>query len=500
MRAKRWLLVGWLASLLLLSGSAAVVSPSPAADNCYTIVVGRNASADGSVIIAHNEDDAGEMIVNLRKIRPRDYGSPQRIALGKGAVYETDGKTLGFLWIEATKQEFADSFINQAGVLVTSDSCPSNETRDDVTDGGIGYMLRRLIAEKAGSAKEAIKIAAALVEKYGYTGSGRTYTIADKNEAWMMAIIKGRHWYAQRIPDDEVAIIPNHYTIRTINPDDASRFMGSPDIVDYARKNGWYDAAKDGPFDFKKAFSKVFTADLTLDRNTLRHWRGLNLLSGRGWEINDAYPFSFKPAKKVSAESLMGILRDHYEGTEYDVSDGYKNGSPNRMKYRSICTGTTINSFIASLSAARPEPISIFLWIALGKPDTTAYMPLYYGVDSLPPGSGLGADIHDYTDFYARHFDDAEWQPQKGGLLNNKVFLLQKIAEEDYAKMRPEIDADLRPAEKEFVENRGKIESDFADLYAKNEKEALRKLTAYVAAAFARIGEITSGILAKHPR
>ncbi len=493
----------FLASLVFVFFVAAVAAPTAsigAADNCYTIVVGRNASADGSVIVAHNEDDAGEMIVNLRKVKPRDYGSPQKVALGKGAVYESDGKTLGFLWIEATKQEFADSFINQAGVLLTSDSCPSNETKDDLTDGGIGYMLRRIVAEKASSAREGVKLAAALVEKYGYTGSGRTYTIADKNEAWMMAIIKGRHWFAQRVPDDEVAVIPNHYVIRAIDPSDSGRFMGSPDIVDYARANGWYDESKDGSFDFKKAFSRVFTADLTQDRNTLRHWRGLNLLSGREWPISDAYSFSFKPAKKVAAESLMAVLRDHYEGTPYDATNGYKEGTPNKTKFRTICTGTTINSFIASLHVGRPEPISIFLWIALGKPDTTAYMPLYYGVDSLPPGSGLGAGIHDYADFYARHFDDAEWQAQKGELLNTNVFLLQKMAEENYAEMRAEIDAALLPAEKEFVENREKIESEFAALYAKDEKEALRKLTASVAAAFARIGELTAGILAKHPR
>ena len=80
--------------------------------------------------------------------------------------------------------------------------------KSDVTDGGIGYMLRRLVAEKAKSAREAVTIAGGLVEKFGYTGSGRTYTLADKNEAWMMAIIQGRHWFAQRVPDDEVGRHP----------------------------------------------------------------------------------------------------------------------------------------------------------------------------------------------------------------------------------------------------------------------------------------------------
>ncbi|MGD0784049.1 MAG: C69 family dipeptidase, partial [Candidatus Aminicenantales bacterium] len=227
--------------LALALGLSVFAAVNPNHDtNCYTVVVGRKASADGSVIVAHNEDDAGDIIVNLRKIQARDYGAPQKVALGHGAAYESDGKTNAFLWIEATTQEFADSFINQYGVLLTSDSCPSREQKEDVTDGGIGYMLRRLVAEKAKSAREAVAIAGALVEKFGYTGSGRTYTLADKNEAWMMAVVKGRHWMAQRVPDDEVAVIPNHYNIRAIDLNDPSRFLGSRDIVEYAKANGWY--------------------------------------------------------------------------------------------------------------------------------------------------------------------------------------------------------------------------------------------------------------------
>ena len=467
--------------------------------NCYTIIVGKDASADGSVIVGHNEDDSGDIIVNLRKIKARNYGTPQRVGLGRGAVYETDGTTNEFLWIEATTQEFADSFINEYGVLVASDSCPSKETKADLTDGGIGYMLRRLIAEKAKSAREAVKIAGELVEKYGYTAAGRTYSIADKNEAWMMAVIHGRHWFAERVPDDAVAVIPNHYTIRQIRSNDPDHFMGSREIVDYARNSGWYDEARDGPFDFKKAFMQPPGADLVFDRNTLRHWRGLTLISGQTWDIDDAYPFSIKPAKKVTAESLMEILRDHYEGTAYDETDGYKKGSPNKTKYRCICTATTINSFIASLNAGRPGPISVSLWIALGKPDTTVYLPLYYGVDSMPPGAGLGPDIHDYPALYERHYDHTELKARKDDLLNTKVLRLQMTAEADYAAFRELIHRELSPAEKEFVEGRKAFEADFLSAYGKDKKEAQRKLTAYVADAFAKINNLYDKILKKLP-
>jgi len=493
MRKKIFILLFLFLALGLLS-----LAEESRGDNCYTILVGKKASVDGSVIVGHNEDDSGNIIVNLRKIQARDYGARQKISLGKGGYFETDGQTNEFLWIEATTQEFADSFINQYGVVITSDSCSSKETKDDFTDGGIGYMLRRILAEKAKSARDALKIAGELIEKYGYTASGRTYLIADKNEAWMMAVIRGRHWFAARVPDDEVAVIPNHYTIRQIRPNDLDHFMGSRDIVDYARKNGWYDETKDGPFDFKKAFHRPLGSDLVFDRNTLRHWRGLNWLSGQKWEVSEAYLFSFKPGKKVTAESLMNILRDHYEGTEYDDTDGYKKGTPNRTKYRCICTRSTINSFIASLNGKLLEPISVSVWLALGKPDTTVYLPLYYGIENLPSSAGLGIRTHDYEIFYKQHFDDAEFKTAKDRLLQTKILQLQKIAEANYAPMIETIRQELFPAEKTFIENRRKFESDFSALYAKDKKEALKKLDAYVAAAFDKISDLYGKILAKH--
>ncbi len=490
------ILIGVIAFVTL---GLAVFAERSRETNCYTIVVGRKASVDGSVIVGHNEDDTGNIIVNLRKIKARDYGSPQRVSLGRGAVYETDGKTNEFLWIEATTQEFADSFINQFGVLVTSDSCASKATKDDVTEGGIGYMLRRLVAEKAKSAKEAVTLAGGLVEKYGYTGSGRTYTFADKSEAWMMAVIKGRHWFAERVPDDEVAVIPNHYTIRGIDPGNTADFLGSRDIVEYAKANGWYDEAKDGKFDFKKAFARPGGPDLVADRNTLRHWRGLNYLSDKKWELSDAYPFSFKPGKKVAAEALMGLLRDHYEGTEYDATDGYKTGTPNKTKFRTICTSSTITSFIASLNSELPEPFSIFLWIALGKPDTTVYLPVYYGIDHLPPAAGLGTDVHDYPLFYKQHFDDAEFKAARDRLLHTKVLAFQAIAEANYASNLEMIKKELFPVEKKYIESRPVFALGVAALYARDKLAALKTLELYVADAFEKISGIYDKLLAKKP-
>lgn len=486
-----------LIALLALVFVLAALAPAAAADDgeCFTVLVGKNASADGAVVVAHNEDDRGEIIVNVRKIRGRDGGASRRVDLGKGAFYETDSRANGFLWIEATTQEFADSFVNEHGVLITSDSCPSRVTDEDYTDGGIGWMLRRLLAEKAASAREAVRLAGELVERYGYRSSGRTYSIADKDEAWMLAVLRGRRWYAQRVPDDEVAVIPNYFTIREIRPGDADHFMGSPDIVEYAARNGWYNPAKDGPFDFKKAFDRPSSRQPAEDGNILRHWRGLGLVTGKAWELGGDYPFSVKPAKKMTAEALMAVLRDHYEGTDYDATDGYRTGTPNKTRFRTICTASTIDSFVVSLRAGGPEPLASAIWLAFGKPDTTIYLPLYYGVAALPAGAGLGAETPDDAVMARQHYADAELQAAKGELLNTKVLELEKAAEANYGFVHLKIERQLFPEERSFLRARPKFEKKFAALYAKDQARAQKMLDDYVAAAFGRVAILTGRLL-----
>lgn len=491
--APRILLASVLAGLLLAAAAAAGTQDG----ECFTVLVGKKASADGSVMIAHNEDDRGDILVNLRKIAGRDYGAPPKVDLGKGAFYEASPRTLGFLWIEGTTQEFADCFVNERGLVVVSDSCPSRITQGELIDGGIGYMLRRLVAEQAPSAREAVKLAGRLIEAYGYRGSGRTYSFADKDEAWMLAALNGRHWCAQRVPDDEIAIIPNHFTIREIDLGNPDRFLASPGLIEYAVKSGWYDQARDGAFDFKKAFTRPSDRDLTLDGNTLRHWRGLSLLTDKTWEIGTGYPFSTKPGRKITAEALMAVLRDHYEGTPYDATDGYKTGSPNKTKYRTICTASTIHSLVASLDARRPEPLQVRLWLALGKPDTTIYLPLYSGLDKLPRQAGTGTLVHDYALFYKQHFEDADLKADKERLLRTKVLALENAAEANYAAMRSAIGTRLGPVEREFLAGRAVLEADVTTLYAKDKAKALAKLSDFVTRAFATVEGFTDLLLGK---
>ena len=107
------------------------------------------------------------------------------------------------------------------GVLVCSNSARTENSCDpgELVDGGIGYNLRRAVAERAVSARNAVEVLTGLVSRWGYASPGRLYTVADSREAWIVQVVFGRRsWVARRVPDDEVALLPNCYTVRRLKP------------------------------------------------------------------------------------------------------------------------------------------------------------------------------------------------------------------------------------------------------------------------------------------
>ena len=242
--------------------------------NCYSILVGKNASTDGSVFFAHNEDDMGQNFVDLHKV-PRinhKLGEKQIFMNGTDSIDEVS-ETFGYLWITGAVYN-EEQYLNEWGVAITS-----NSSRSKVVNGNgrIEHNLRRLVAERARSAREAVKIAGSLVEKYGYASSGRVYSIADPKEAWVFEVTEGKHWIARKVPDDEVVIIPNYYVIDDFNISDTLNYLSSHDIIEYAVSNGWYDPKTDKSFNFRKAYCRKDRFEAVF--NIARKWIILNKLS-----------------------------------------------------------------------------------------------------------------------------------------------------------------------------------------------------------------------------
>lgn len=210
---------------------AVILATVAGAIACDGIVVGRLASVDGSVLLGHNEENALDRVLEFRKIPPIGSGADGKVDLGRGGQIDSVPETCGFLWSENPGLEFSDGYLNESGVAVVSIQCLSREdgydalvARGEIRHGGIGYMLRRLVAQRADSAREGMELIGRLVEEFGYVDSGRTYAVADPREAWVVEVVRGRRWVAQRVPDDAVVILPARHVIGEIDLDDADNF------------------------------------------------------------------------------------------------------------------------------------------------------------------------------------------------------------------------------------------------------------------------------------
>jgi len=444
--------------------------------DCFSIIVGKDASFDGSVLLAHNEDDFGDQILNMYKVPAQSRNQGDSVTFKNGSRIQQISRTNGFIWLQLPKMEVSDAFITENGVTIASNGCPSREDDPELTDGGIVYWIRRLLAERAESARHAVKLAGSLIEKYGYASSGRTYVIADKNEGWMLAAVHGKHWIAQRVPDDMAAVIPNYYTIGKIDLADTTRFYGSSDIIDYAEERGWFNPEKDSVFDFAHAY----TAETSINHpgNTHRMLRGINLLAEKKYTLEDELPFAFKPKKKITIEDIKSVLRDHYEGCDFDKSEKYKLGNPHKLNNATICSGSTQFSIIAHLRSGMPAEIGTAAWIAPYRPGVQAYTPWYPGIESVPCG-------YAYTDHKSAL--EQQFAPPDSIFKKNTQHNYWKFTEKT-AQVDQNFKENIKTArnryqnlEKQILEEQNGFEKEVIRLYQSDPKKARRLLTEFSA-------------------
>jgi len=386
---------------------AIAASDPRAAAQCFSIVAGAKATADGSVLFGHNEDNGLRDACGLVAVAREEHAEGEWAAFPGGARIPQAKVTFGYWWLRMPGLSYSDALLNEHGVAVASNNCPSREDRPDLVDGGVGGpVLRRLVAERARTAREGVELVGSLIGRFGYTASGRTMVIADPNEGWFLAMVQGKHWLAARIPDDEVALIANTYTIGEIDLADAKRFLGSPGIIDYAKGRGWYNPAE-GPFHFEAAYASRGARETPA--NTHRQWSGLLRLSGNPVAPPEKarLPFSVKPKAPLTVEDLKAVLRDHYEETPYRKGVTYRDRPAHRGHTTTICVPTTNASSIFVLRARMPADQNRVWWLALWQPCSTPYLPLSPGLQDVPPALALRDE--GFSPAYRTFADLARW-------------------------------------------------------------------------------------------
>ncbi len=408
--------------------------------NCFSIIAGNKTTKDGSVLFAHNEDD-GDYLISMN-------------------VCENG------IWAEMPGMSVSDGFINKYGVCIASDGCQSKEDRDDFNEGGIVYELRFRVWQEATSARDAIRIIAREMEKYGYRASGRTYAVADPHEGWMVNVVKGHHWVAQRVPDDMVASVPNYYTIGRVDLSDTENFAGSADLIEYAVERGWYNPETDGEFNFRKAYAKPEV--LVSDHNVPRHTLVMEKLGTR-YDVNNV-PFAVKPNRKLSVADMRQLLSLHREAR----ADGSHPSG--------VCAFDTNLSTIFQLRPNMPLSVGCVMWNAQGKPCAEVHVPWYLGMTKAPQGYQRMATAEEAAQ---KHFSDGN-QVIDGKTLRErypdmKYWIYADRWQDllsDYSNRIDARKAAIEPVQKELFRNQKRFEKKLLKMSPAQASEAMNAYTA----------------------
>lgn len=423
-----------------------------ALDGCTVIIVGKNASTDGSVITTHT-CDCGLCDWTWRYIPAADHeqNSKRRIYWinqfrtwppDGGLKWETYTDDYAGLEIPQVQHTFAYmhgafGYMNDQQVAIGESTIGCQEKMENTTPAAKFdiTMLTLIAMERAKTAREAIQIMGDLAVEHGYghTDTGEMLAVSDPNEVWIFEIMPvgplwtpnsgkpGAVWCAQRVPDDHVSVCPNESRIGEIDQDNPDYFMCSDNVTSLAEDMGFYDPSSGEPFNWKKAYSPSETSASSSKGSRARLWRFFDLVVPSQKISPDTpnmeLPFSVKPERKLSIYDVMIMTRDKFEGTPFDPTRGLQGGAfknPNHLPYGFELNGERYNTArvigvnraeyvaITQCRSWLPDPIGGIVWIAFGAQDTSCYMPFYAGVTSIPRSFEIG----DHWEFSR---DSARW-------------------------------------------------------------------------------------------
>ncbi len=390
---------------LLLAALVLVGISTNNAFGCFAVVVGKKISTDGSVLLGHNEQNSGERFLNFRKIPRMSHPDGSVIVLKNGATMPQVPVTYGFLWSQNPGCVSSDAYINEYGVAIVSDYCPDrnvekvDDSSQDKEKVDLAYMFRRLLIERAKTAREAVQVGADLIAKYGYA-STRTFVIADPNEAWLMSVTNGKQWVAEKVPDDKVVLLPNVYIIAEVNLSDKDNFIGSPDLIDYAVKQGWYDPKSGKPFRFDEAYS--------LPREKLvdpRQRVAQSIVTAQN--INQTpdrrLPMMVTPAKKMDIKDVLTVLRysniKHTNQCPAEVVQSIKKlcqtcAPESDHQFGDISAPNVQEAAIFQLRNFLPPSIGCVYWRVTGEPSVGVLTPWYLGIIKTPANYHSAGDLN----------------------------------------------------------------------------------------------------------
>ena len=387
---------------------------------CTNVLVTKGASKDGSVLVTYAADS--HQLYGELYFTPAGFFKPG-VMLN---VTEWDtGRFLGQIpQIGRTYQTVGN--MNEHQVIITETTYGGRPELYD-PDGIMDYgSLIYITLQRARTAREAIQIIVELANEYGYASSGESFSIADKDEVWIMELIgkgskldkKGRNvrkgivWVAARVPDGYICAHANQARITNIAFDDPENWLYAEDVVDFAREMGYFEGT-DEEFSFCDAYAPLNFGSMRGCES--RVWAAYNILcdgmiDGRsaeeyldfamGYNADNRLPLFVKPAEKISFKEVADVMRDHYEGSPMDMRvDAGAGGHhtpyrwrPMEFEYdgktylneRAIATQQTGFWIVCQSRSWLPDEIGGVLWFGVDDAATSCLTPVYTNVNEIP--------------------------------------------------------------------------------------------------------------------
>ncbi len=374
-------------------------------NGCTNFLAGAGATVDGSTIITYSAD-SHNLYGELYHWPAKDWPEGSWLDIKE---WDT-GKPLGRIPQVAHTYSVVGN-MNEYQVTIGETTFGGRPELVDTT-GIIDYgSLIYITLQRAATAREAIRIMTDLVAEHGYYSSGESFSIGDPNEVWILEMIgkgpdyKGPVWVAVRIPDDCVAGHANQARIRTFPLDDPDNCLYSPDVISFARQKGYF-SGKNTEFSFADAYAPLdFSSLRACDARVWSFFRQVNpsmdaYLPYIKGESKDAMPLYIKPNRKLSAQDFKGFMRDHFEGTPFDMQQDIGAG-PYKVPYRwrpmtftvdsveyvnerATATQQTGFSFVAHMRSWLPDPVGGVFWFGVDDANTSVYVPMFCGITEIP--------------------------------------------------------------------------------------------------------------------
>lgn len=468
---------------------------------CTNFIVTKGASSDGSVYVSYAADSHllyGELYHYSAMTYPK--GTMLK-------VYEWDtGKYLGEI-AQAERTYNVVGNVNEHQVAIGETTYGGREELWKSTNSIMDYgSLIYIALQRATSAREAIKIMTELMDLYGYCSEGESFSVCDKNEAWIFEVIgrgegkKGAVWVAMLIPDGYICAHANQARITTFDYQKkndwfnaAQTVFNSKDVISFAREMKYFDG-KDADFSFSDTYAPVNFGGARFCE--MRVWAFFNSVADgmdKYWEYakgniehgangyaTNRMPLWVKPNHKISQVDLFKAMGDHLEGTELDMSKDIgagPYGNPYRWRpmtwsvdgvdyihERAIATQQTGFSFIAQLRSWMPDAIGGINWFAVDDAGFTVYVPMYSSITKIPHPFEVGnGSLMEFT------MESAFW------IFN----MVSNYAYTRYSDMHPEIAAVQKELHTEFIAGVAENDKKLGELYKTDPKKAVDAMNEY---------------------